>query len=58
MRAFVEKREPDYMGIRKRAAQGRSSEFVWGPYRLSCSSCGTSHLPDEFDFCGKCGKEI
>ncbi|MBI4532327.1 MAG: enoyl-CoA hydratase/isomerase family protein [Candidatus Melainabacteria bacterium] len=58
MRAFVEKRKPDYMGLRERAAQGRSSEFMWGPYRASCKECGASGIPEEFDFCGKCGKRL
>ncbi|MHB8620986.1 MAG: enoyl-CoA hydratase/isomerase family protein, partial [Chloroflexota bacterium] len=31
MRAFVDKRKPDRIGLRRRAALGGSSEFLWGP---------------------------
>src|SRR3990170_4194817 len=40
MTAFVEKRPPRYRLLRERAAQGKSSEFMWGPYTRTCPSCG------------------
>jgi enoyl-CoA hydratase/carnithine racemase len=55
MGAFVEKRPVDYMKLRQRAADGKSSEFRWGPYRLTCSACGAGDLPAEFEHCGVCG---
>jgi hypothetical protein len=58
MTAFVEKRKPDYRGIRRKAAAGGSSEFVWGPYVGACDSCGAKGIPAEFDFCGKCGAPL
>jgi enoyl-CoA hydratase/carnithine racemase len=58
MTAFVEKRQPDYRGIRRKAAEGGSSEFVWGPYSGICSSCGAKGIPAEFTFCGKCGASL
>jgi enoyl-CoA hydratase/carnithine racemase len=58
MRAFVEKRPPDYMKLRQRAAEGRSSEFRWGAYRQTCSNCGSTDLPAEFEFCGVCGTAL
>jgi enoyl-CoA hydratase/carnithine racemase len=58
MTAFVEKRQPDYRGIRRKAAEGGSSEFVWGPYSGTCSSCGAKGIPAEFTFCGKCGASL
>lgn len=58
MNAFVEKRKVDYRGLRERAAAGKSSEFLWGPYARSCPKCGAKHLPDEFDYCGKCGASL
>lgn len=58
MTAFVEKREPDYVGLRKKAAEGKSAEFLFGPYVKTCPQCGTKGLPEEFDFCGKCGKKL
>lgn len=58
MKAFVEKRAPDYVGVRKKAADGKSSEFLWGPYTKTCSSCGAKGVPEEFEFCGKCGTKL
>ena len=58
MTAFVEKRQPDYRGIRAKAAAGGSSEFVWGPYTGNCPSCGAKGIPAEFRFCGKCGAAL
>ncbi|OLS26766.1 MAG: 1,4-Dihydroxy-2-naphthoyl-CoA synthase [Candidatus Heimdallarchaeota archaeon LC_2] len=58
MTAFVEKRKPDYMKIREAARDGGSSEFMWGPPAKECSACGTKGIPNEFKFCGVCGKEL
>lgn len=58
MRAFVEKRKVDVMGLRQRAADGGSSEFLWGPYARSCSACGATGLPEAFRFCGGCGAAL
>jgi enoyl-CoA hydratase/carnithine racemase len=58
MTAFVEKRQPDYRGLRAKAAAGGSSEFVWGPYTSTCGSCGAKGIPAEFAFCGKCGSAL
>ncbi|HET9780540.1 MAG TPA: enoyl-CoA hydratase-related protein [Candidatus Dormibacteraeota bacterium] len=58
MTAFVEKRPADYVGVRERANDGLSSEFVWGPYAQTCSSCGAKGIPASFKFCGACGKPL
>ena len=58
MSAFVEKRQADYRMLRERAAAGQSSEFIWGPYERCCAKCGAKHLPDEFEYCGKCGAKL
>ncbi len=58
MTAFVEKRPPQYRLLRERAAQGKSSEFIWGPYSQTCSNCGAKALPEEFTFCGECGNPL
>ncbi len=50
MRAFVEKRKPDY-------ARARQSEFLWGPPVKGCR-CGAKGMPGEFEFCGKCGERL
>jgi len=58
MTAFVERRAPDYRGLRQRAADGGSSEFAWGPYQRACASCGAARLPADFAFCGRCGAAL
>lgn len=58
MRAFVEKRPADYMGLRRRAAEGGSSEFRWGAYGRDCPACGARGMPDAFEYCGACGTTL
>mgnify|MGYP000051548454 CR=1 FL=1 len=58
MTAFVEKREPRYLEIRQRLAEGLPTEFPWGGYVRSCPSCGASHLPEGFRYCGQCGAQL
>jgi len=58
MNAFVEKRPVDYRGLRQKAADGGSSEYLWGPYTQTCKHCGAKYLPSNFTHCGSCGKEL
>jgi len=58
MHAFIEKREADYLKLRKLAAEGKSPEFFWGPYVKSCPKCGAKALPEYFQFCGNCGSKL
>jgi 1,4-dihydroxy-2-naphthoyl-CoA synthase len=58
MRAFVEKRPARYMALRESAANGESSEFVWGAYEQECAHCGATGLPTRFAFCGACGATL
>ncbi|MFH0981247.1 MAG: enoyl-CoA hydratase/isomerase family protein [Planctomycetota bacterium] len=58
MTAFVEKRKADYVGLRRRAAEGGSSEFLWGPYARQCPKCEAKGIPAQFAYCGKCGAEL
>jgi len=58
MQAFVEKRPSDYMGLRKIAAEGGSSEFKYGPYKHTCPKCGATQLPGLHKFCGMCGAPL
>ncbi|OGH99518.1 MAG: hypothetical protein A2104_02505 [Candidatus Melainabacteria bacterium GWF2_32_7] len=58
MQGFVEKRNPDYVGIREKSQQGLSSETLWGANISECKKCGAKYLPEEFEFCGKCGTKI
>ena len=55
MTAFVDKRKADYEGLRRRAAEGGSSEFLWGPYVQECAACGVRGIPAAFKHCGQCG---
>ena len=58
MRAFVEKRRPRYAELRRRAADGKSSEMPWGAYAATCAACGAAGLPAEFSHCGACGAPL
>jgi len=58
MQAFVEKRKVDFRELRRRATNGGSTEFLWGPYARDCAGCGAKGLPAHFTFCGHCGKEL
>lgn len=58
MNAFVEKRKVNFRAMRQRAADGKSSEFVHGPYALACQACGAKSLPADFKFCGLCGAKL
>lgn len=58
MHAFVQKRPPRYRMLRQLAADGKSSEFLWGPYTQTCPNCGAEGLPAEFSFCGVCGSQL
>ncbi len=58
MTSFVQKRPADYLGLRRRAAEGRSSEFLWGPYAKTCPQCKAKGIPEEFTYCGACGAKL
>jgi len=58
MQAFVQKRKPDYRGLRRRAAAGGSTEFLWGPYTKACPKCEATGIPEQFQFCGACGQGL
>ncbi|HYM91372.1 MAG TPA: enoyl-CoA hydratase/isomerase family protein [bacterium] len=58
MTAFVEKRPPDYRGLREMARDGGSPEYLWGPPANTCPSCGVRGLPAGMAYCGKCGHRL
>lgn len=58
MTAFVEKRPPDYRGLRRRAAEGGWSESLFGPPGKTCGKCGAKGLPEGFTHCGLCGAKL
>ncbi|WP_232699478.1 enoyl-CoA hydratase/isomerase family protein [Brevibacillus daliensis] len=55
MKAFNEKRKPDYKMLRDRLANGESYDDLWGSTSVSCNECGTADLPEKFTHCGVCG---
>lgn len=58
MCSFVEKRKTEYEKIRKALAEGKSAEYLWGANVKECKKCGIKYLPEEFEFCGKCGNRL
>lgn len=58
MKAFVEKRPKDYIGIRESARDGGAPEWIWGAPTKNCSGCGKKGLPSEMKFCGYCGAQL
>lgn len=55
MTSFVEKRQTDYLKVRNKAKEGKSSELLWGTNEKECKNCSTKYLPNEFNYCGICG---
>lgn len=58
VRAFAEKRHPDYAAIRRRWAEDESPEYHWGPPVRTCPHCGAQGLPARFLRCGVCGEPL
>jgi enoyl-CoA hydratase/carnithine racemase len=58
MRAFVEKRQPNYTGLRERLAKGEAPELPWGQPIRACPKCGAKEIPERFRFCGVCGSKL
>jgi len=58
MTAFVEKRPPDVAGLRRRLAEGKGADFLFGRPMQHCSNCGAKGLPEDFVFCGRCGAPV
>lgn len=58
MHSFAEKRLPDVQEIRRRMAEGGSSERLWGAWNRTCPTCGAEGLPASFAHCGVCGAPL
>ena len=58
VRAFAEKRRPDYETLRRKAEVDESPEYPHGAPTLTCPHCGTKNLPAQFKFCGACGESL
>jgi len=58
VRAFSEKRRPDYKRLRRKAELDESPEYLHGAPRSTCPRCGASDLPARFEYCGVCGNRL
>lgn len=58
LEAFREKRPVDAAGLRRRLAEGGSTEHAWGPPVRTCPHCGARHIPEQFTYCGRCGRTL
>lgn len=58
VRAFAEKRQPDYEMLRQKLEADESPEFFHGAPTQTCAHCGTTDLPSNFEFCGACGERL
>ena len=58
VRAFAEKRLPDYEMLRRKAEADESPEYAHGAPTVTCPHCGTQSLPAQFKFCGVCGETL
>ena len=58
IQAFIEKRPADTKTLRERAAEGKSSEFLWGAPTRRCDECGAKGIPERFEYCGRCGNRL
>ncbi len=56
--AFMEKRPVDYEAVRRALREDRPTEFAWGPPTQRCPHCGAAHIPEEFTYCGNCGRPL
>src|SRR5512143_1007065 len=58
VRAFAEKRHPDYAALHDRAEDDRSPEYPHGAPTRSCPQCGAQNLPARCEFCWQCGGNL
>ncbi len=56
--AFMEKRPVDYEAVRRALREDRPTEFAWGPPTQRCPHCGAAYIPEEFTYCGNCGRPL
>lgn len=56
--AFFEKRPISPESSWKAIDAKRVTVAPFGGYSVTCNSCGTTNLPEDFKFCGTCGSSI
>lgn len=59
VRAFAEKRKPDYNGLSKKIAQDDSPEYhAGGVPSIICPGCHFQYIPEHSKFCLNCGQSL
>lgn len=59
VRAFKEKRKPDYSRLVEQITSDKSPEYHFGSVpEMICLSCGSKYLPRESKFCLNCGHKL
>ncbi|MBI3915239.1 MAG: enoyl-CoA hydratase/isomerase family protein [Chloroflexi bacterium] len=56
--SFHEKRAVNYGALREPNIAGSSPDGPWGQYARTCAHCGATRIPDNFQYCGNCGKKL
>lgn len=56
--SFREKRAVNYDALRDPKVAARSPDGPWGQYSKTCAHCGATKIPEQFEFCGKCGNKL
>lgn len=57
LNAFKDKRKARYDWIRTLIEEGKY-DFLYGVPRKKCRKCSSEYLPEEFEYCGKCGSKL
>ncbi len=56
--AFKQKRKADMGKIRSFIAKGGDPRVPHGPYIRKCTGCGADYLPEQSEYCLKCGSKL
>lgn len=56
--AFMDKKAPDWAGMRLEQLKNKTTYHYWGALTKSCAKCGTGNLPDNMAYCGNCGEKL
>jgi len=58
LESFHEKRAVNYDALRDKRIARESLDGPWGQYIKTCKNCGAEKIPEQFEFCGNCGKKL
>jgi enoyl-CoA hydratase/carnithine racemase len=56
--AFMNRKTPDWAGMRAEQLEKGTAYYYWGPMTKSCEKCGTDNLPENMRYCGLCGESL